>query len=272
MCFNTSNFNAFLVFSDYIIHFIVWDNYGNKAENNTFFETGRMNVPFHAKWVEPKQIPTPSSLEGKDLSRESVASNALLGQQRDFHEFRLAQYIRIPFKIKQGMKQARVYISAHGVYRLTVNGSRLDDRVLAPENTSYYHLLQYQTYDVTDYLREGENVFGVILGDGWWIGRVGTTGDSCQYGDKLGLLFESRIVYCDGTEELVLGKQGVSSVGPIVFSDLFVGEKYDARKELNGWDLASLDDSLWKPVDECDYDMKNLVGQSSEPVRPIEIF
>lgn len=97
----------------------------------------------------------------------------------------------IPFEVKKQIQKARVYVTAHGVYRLYVNGIRPDNREFAPENTSYYHILQYQTYDVTDFLKEGKNVFGIILGDGWWAGRVGVSGDSYQYGDKLGLLLEA---------------------------------------------------------------------------------
>lgn len=130
----------------------------------------------------------------------------------------------IPFEVKKQIQKARVYVTAHGVYRLYVNGIRPDDREFAPENTSYYHILQYQTYDVTDFLKEGKNVFGIILGDGWWAGRVGVSGDSFQYGDKLGLLLEAVIGYADGTEEIITGEPGVSSTGPVIFP-IFLWEK-----------------------------------------------
>ena len=99
------------------------------------------------------------------MDRESVASNTNLDRERDFAEFRPSKYIRIPFESKKAIKKAQFY----------VNGVRYDNREFAPENTSYHKLLQYQTYDITLLLQMGKNVFGIIIGDGWWCGRVGTT-------------------------------------------------------------------------------------------------
>ena len=264
--------------TEYQVHVTVWDNYGNCESAETTFETGRLGIPFHSVWIEPEQVPTPNSWIGKEMNAENVSENKYKGTLRDFKEFQKAQYIRIPFEVKKQIQKARVYVTAHGVYRLYVNGIRPDNREFAPENTSYYHILQYQTYDVTDFLKEGKNVFGIILGDGWWAGRVGVSGDSCQYGDKLGLLLEAVIGYADGTEEIITGEPGVSSTGPIIFSDLFVGEKYDARKELDGWNQPDYEDGDWKPVKKAEYPMDNLVGQYDPPVRigksfhPAEIF
>lgn len=256
----------------YRSHVTVWDNYGNQAEAEGTFETGRLGVPFTSGWVEPEQIPTENSWKNKEMSSETVAANAFAGIERDFKEFQPAQYIRIPFCIEKELKKARVYATAHGLYQLEVNGTRADDREFAPENTSYHKILQYQTYDVTSLLKKGKNAFGAVLGDGWWAGRVGVSGDSCQYGDKLGLLLEAVFTYEDGTEETVSAEQGVSSVGPIVYSDLFVGEKYDAGKELEGWSQAEYDDSLWKPVKKAEYPMDNLIGQYAPPVRMLRCF
>lgn len=250
----------------------VWDNYDNIAYCESFFETGRLNTPFLGSWIEPEQIPTPSSLKGKAFSREAVASNQYKGIERDFAEFRPAQFIRIPVHVKKAIKKARVYVTAHGVYQLYINGKRPDDRELAPENTTYYKLLQYQTYDITALIKSGKNVFGIILGDGWWTGRVGTTGDSCQYGDKIGLLIEGVFTYLDGTQEIITGEQGVSTTGPIIYSDLFVGERYDARKEIENWSLPNFNDSEWKPVNQVSYKQDNLVGQYGEPIRAVECF
>ena len=140
---------------------------------------------------------------------------------------------------------------------------------LLRENTTYFKRLQYQTYDVTGMIRPGENVFALILADGWWAGRIGTTGDCCQYGNRLGLLLEAVLEYSDGTRQVISGEDGVSSTGPLVYSDLFVGEKYDAAKELGGWELAGYDDRQWKKVLPVQYPMNNLVGQYAPPVKEL---
>lgn len=262
----------------YCVNVTVWDNKGRNAAAETFFETGRLGIPFRSGWVEPKQDATPDSMEGKKLDTSTIVVNTFADIKRDFSEFRPAQYVRIPFQIKNGMKKARVYMTAHGLYRLSVNGKRPDEREFAPENTSYKKLLQYQTYDITDLLQAGKNVLGVILADGWWAGRVGVSGDSCQYGNKTGLLLDCEIEYMDGTCQVVTGEQGVSSTGPILYSDLFVGEKYDARRERKRWDMPEYLAKNWIPVLKAEYPMDNLIGQSAPPVHvikhisPIEIM
>ncbi len=254
----------------YTIKITAWDNYGYQGIAEDYFETGRLDKVWQASWVEPAQIPTVSTLENKEWSLEGVAEDAFDNIERDYEEFQPAQYIRIPFEVKKRLKKVRVYMTAHGVYKLEVNGLVPDDRLFAPENTSYWEMLQYQTYDVSEYLVEGENVFGIIIADGWWTGRLGFMGDSGHYDDKLGLLFEAELTYEDDSKEIVTGERGKSATGPIVFSDLFVGEKYDARLELENWSKPDYDDASWKSVNQVAYSMENLVGQYGEPVRCIK--
>lgn len=256
----------------YEVQVTVSDNWGRTALIESFFETGLLETSFQSSWVEPEQEPTPSSMTADRETGEIIAADPYVDGKRDFHEFRPAQYIRIPCILKKGIKKARIYATAHGLYRLEVNGLRSDDREFAPENTSYDKILQYQTYDVTSLLSEGTNVIGVVLADGWWVGRVGTTGDCCQYGNTVGLLLDAVIEYNDGTTQFVSGEQGVSSPGPIIFSDLFVGEKYDAAREMPGWSTASFHDETWTPVLKKEYGKENLTGQYAPPVRPIEVL
>ncbi len=254
----------------YDVAVTVWDNKGRQAGTESWFETGRLGVPFQSGWIEPDQIPTPSSMTGKDMSQAADGSNPYKKAERDFAEFRPPQFIRIPFELDKPVKKARVYVTAHGIYEMEVNGARADDRMFAPENTTYHKVLQYQTYDVTPYLRSGRNVIGVTVADGWWAGRVGTTGDCCQYGDKVGILLDGVIEYQDGSVKQISAEQGVSSTGPFIYSDLFVGERYDATKELEGWSTPGFDDRNWKPVNRAEYPMNNLIGQYAPPVRVLK--
>ncbi|MDO4866663.1 MAG: family 78 glycoside hydrolase catalytic domain [Clostridia bacterium] len=273
----------------YLVQVTAIDNHGCEASLESRFETGRMGVPFAGGWVEPEQEPTPSTMEG-ERSGDTIASVPVDADgNRTFEEFRPAQYVRIPFVSDKPVRRARVYATAHGLYRLEVNGACPDERWLAPENTAYNRILNYQTYDVTALVKPGENAILVTLADGWWVGRVGTTGDCCQYGDKTALLLNAEIEYMDGTRQTVTGEDGVSATGPIVYADLFVGEKFDARKDFDAW----------KPVKRVDYPMDSrgaatkssmssaisgeagnsqslqgcaLVGQRMPPVRPVKIF
>ncbi len=246
----------------YRVALTAWDDKGREASAGTCFETGRMGVPFVGSWVEPVQQPTPSTMDGARSGDTIAAVPVDADGNRTFEEFRPARFIRVPFEAGRPVRRARVYATAHGIYRLTVNGRCPDDRWLAPENTAYNKLLCYQTYDVTALVRPGENVLEITLADGWWVGRVGTTGDCCQYGDRTALLMNAEIEYMDGTRQTVTGEAGVSAAGPILFSDLFVGEKNDAR-------IAPSD---WQPVVRVDHPRDNLVGQRMPPVRPVKVF
>lgn len=256
--------------TEYKVVLHVWDNKGNVAEKETYFETGYLGTKFEADWYEPEQIPTEKTWDENDFS--PISLDIEVDPNRDFSEFRPCQYVRIPVEIKKNIRKARTYISVHGIYRIYVNGKRVDDREFAPGITSYQGLLQYQTYDITQFLNDGKNIVGVILADGWWIGRVGLTGDSCQFGQTLGLIVETEVTYQDGTKESFSALNGKSSNGPLIFSDIFVGEKYDATKELDGWSEPLFDDSRWFPLKKVEYDKSNLVGQYGEVVRPISIF
>ena len=87
----------------------------------------------------------------------------------------------------------RLYATAHGVYEATINGERVGDHVLAPGWTTYSHRLRYQTYDVTDLLRPGQNEIEVLLGNGWYRGRLGFQGGRAMYGDRLALLAQLEV-------------------------------------------------------------------------------
>ena len=248
----------------YLVRVVVIDNHGRTASLESRFETGRMGVPFAGGWVEPEQEPTPSSMEG-ERAGDTIAEDTIPRDSdgnRTFEEFRPVQYVRIPFTMDRPVRRARVYATAHGLYRLEVNGACPDERWLAPENTAYNRILNYQTYDITSLVNQGENTILVTLADGWWVGRVGTTGDCCQYGDRVALLLNADIEYMDDTRQTVTAEDGVSATGPIIFADLFVGEKVDACKDFGEWKL----------VNKADYPMDNLVGQRMPPVRPYRVF
>jgi alpha-L-rhamnosidase len=77
------------------------------------------------------------------------------------------------FTVTGEITRARLYATAHGLYRAELNGERVGDQELAPGWTSYSRRLRYQVYDVTGQIRTGENSLRVLLGNGWFRGRGG---------------------------------------------------------------------------------------------------
>lgn len=107
--------------------------------------------------------------------------------------------MRKPFEIDAPVAQARLYITAHGLYRAEINGQPVSDDAFTPGWTSYHRRLRYQAYDVTGLLEPGDNVIGAQLADGWFRGRLTCVeGKRNVYGDKLGLLAQLEITLTDG--------------------------------------------------------------------------
>ena len=182
--------------------------------------------------------------------------------------------LRREFDVRAGVTRARLYVTALGVYEVQLNGDTVGDHVLDPGWTSYDHRLRYQTFDVTDLLREGRNAIGGILGDGWHRGRLGFDGGRRNiYGDRLALLAQLEIDYVDGTtERIVTDETWHAAIGPILASDLYDGETYDARMERPGWSAPGYDDCDWVGVRQLDRDLSTLVAPAGPPVCRTELL
>ncbi|MBB4910996.1 glycoside hydrolase family 78 protein [Actinophytocola algeriensis] len=153
---------------------------------------------------------------------------------------------------------ARLHATAHGVYVAELNGHRVGDHVLAPGWTSYHHRLRYQTHDVTDLVLPGENTVEVLLGNGWYRGRLGFRGDRAHYGDRLGLLAQLEVTTADGAVH-VLATDGTWTArqSGVLADDLYDGQRTDLRG-VTGKAV---------PVDVLDTDLSRLVAPDGPPVR-----
>ena len=179
-------------------------------------------------------------------------------------------YLRTALRLEGRVRRARLYATARGLYELRLNGARVGDRLLTPGWTDYDRRIQYQTYDVTELLLEGENALGAILAPGWYSGYAGFGG--CRhYGSRPQLLLEGSIEYDDG-RVLTFASDGSwrAATGPIGHSDLLMGEHYDATAALPGWDLPGYDDAGWRPVATTPRDPVPLVADLAEPIQIVE--
>lgn len=173
-----------------------------------------------------------------------------------------APFFRRDFALRGAVIQARLYATSHGLYRLFLNGRRVGNAELTPGFTNYNQQLQYQTYDVTLLLKQGNNAVGAIVGEGWYSGELGYLRKRNFYGDRLGLLLQLEVTYTDGTTERIgTDSQWKSATGPILMSNIYAGETYDARLEHAGWDRADFDDSRWTAVKIGEHSMQTLVAQ-----------
>ncbi len=179
-------------------------------------------------------------------------------------------YFRKAFTLTQGVKSARLSITALGLYEAEINGQRVGDHIFAPGWTEYRKRVSYQTYEVGSLLKEGDNALGALLGDGWYCGFLGW-GPRQVYGDRPRLIAALEIALADGSS-LIVGTDSTwkTSTGPILSADLLMGEAYDARLELGEWSEAGFDDSAWQNASVVSAPEISLDAPVGPPVRAIE--
>lgn len=157
---------------------------------------------------------------------------------------------RSTFNIEKDIKSARLYVTARGVYDFMVNGQKTGTDYLNPGITQYNKTHLFQTFDITELIHKGENVVAAMLGEGWWCGGATFEGKNWNYfGDRLSLLAKLTVTYSDGTIQNFVSNPAewkYSTDGPVIYSSLFQGEVYDARKEAQDWTNTGFDDSSWK--------------------------
>ncbi|WP_337103637.1 family 78 glycoside hydrolase catalytic domain [Paenibacillus sp. YIM B09110] len=223
-----------------------WDAKGNGTDWSTaaFFETGLADASqWQAEWI--------------------TAPQQLMPQEDD----RLPQ-LRTFFEVNGRIASARIYVTALGLYELELNGERVGDHYFTPGWTSYWNRLQYQTYDVTGLLKDGENALGVLLGSGWYKGYLGFRQQKNIYGSNRALLLELHIRYEDGSEQHILSNDSWQAAeSAILMSDIYMGEHYDARLELD-WTNRSQDG--WQQAVTINHSKDIIIAQENVPVTKIE--
>ncbi|MFA9390260.1 MAG: family 78 glycoside hydrolase catalytic domain [Prolixibacteraceae bacterium] len=176
-------------------------------------------------------------------------------------------YFRTEFNVIKKVASARIYVTALGLYELHLNGNKVSDDLFTPGWTSYNKRIQYQTYDVTSAMQT-ENVIGAIVGEGWYSGNIGWSGDKGYYGHQKALLLQLKIDYTDGTSETIRTDENwkVAS-GAIISSSIYDGETYDAQLEEKGWNRFGFDAKNWMSVQLLDHTKTTLVAPQGLPVK-----
>jgi len=200
---------------------------GDSATSSAnWFETAKMGEGWKARWISPPWE-----------------------QQKDECDH---PYVRKQFALKQNGKiaTARAYITGMGIYELFVNGRRIGDEIFAPYCNTYDAWVQYQTYDITEALCNGENAIGVMLANGWSKGRFGTFGSrNMPYTRRFSLICEVHVTYEDGGTEVVCTDDSwLAKPSPVLYDNMYDGVIYDANKEVPTWCEVGLTETDWQPM------------------------
>ncbi|GAA4671618.1 alpha-L-rhamnosidase [Phytohabitans rumicis] len=234
----------------------IWDETGTPAgAAQTWFETGLLHrEDWTAVWVGRDPFAAPHVDPPSDNDGPTGAAPL---------------YLRREFRVAQRPVRARLYATARGVYEPRLNGDWVGDLELAPGWTEYHHRLQYQTYDVTDQLREGANTLAAIVADGWWCGFVGfdPRRPAHHYGDQPAFLAQLVLDFTDGSQQVVATDAGwTEQPGAIRAADLLMGEHVDARHHVPGWDQPGPVGGF-RPVAVLDAEPGPLVAEPDDPIR-----
>jgi len=226
----------------------IWDSKGKETKwsETASWEMGLLkSSDWKAKWIE---------------------------MESDTQRYSPSPHFRKEFTSGKPVASARIYVTSHGFYELQLNGKKVGDQVLTPGWTSYSKRLQYQVYDVTDMLLNGNNAIGAVLGDGWYRGTLAWGNNWAIYGKRLGLLMQLIIKYKDGTETAILsdGTWKTTNAGAIRMNDIYDGETYDATRKLTGWSSAGYNDKEWHNVRIGEYNNANLIAAEGSPIRKIQ--
>ena len=179
----------------YYVRIEITGDAGDSACAESWFETGKMDEPFSARWIGTQPEDRFHPLFFRDFSLRGVPVSA------------------------------RLYVTGLGLYEAGLNGEKVGDELLAPFCNDYNEAVQIQSYDVTELLSPGENRIEILCGNGWYKGRLGYEGAKEVYGDRFCALAELRVCHADGTEQIIGTDESWRYRGSdFAFSDIYDGE------------------------------------------------
>lgn len=228
----------------YVWYLTLYDENGNAGEKMwDTFGTSLAKEDWQAVWINPESDPAPPTKKNRHS----------------------ASYLRKTFEAaKEQLAGGKImlYATAHGVYDVWINGTHVDGWFMAPGFTQYTDILQTQSYDITPYLKAGDNEILVQIGDGWYRGSLDKEQVINSFGTDAAFLCEARagnsvILQTDGTWE-------AANDGWLSQNDLHNGEVYDADKNIS--------DFTWHAVTAADYGYDNLTGSDCQPITQQEEF
>lgn len=184
-----------------------------------------------------------------------------------------ARYFRKEIDATKKIKKATVYISGLGLYELYINGQKIGDQVLVPGPTDYSKTVLYNTFDVTQNVKQGKNAVAAVLGNGrFFTMRQNYKPKKWHNFGFPQLLLQLEIEYADGTKQIVTSDASwrMTADGPIRTNNEYDGEEYDATKELTGWNTVGFDDNKWLKVELVKAPGGILKAQMNENMKVME--
>ena len=181
--------------------------------------------------------------------------------------------LRRAFRTDKIIAEATAYVCGLGFYEFSLNGKKVGDSEFAPLWSDYDKSVYYNIYDVTKELQKGENVVGILLGNGFYNVQGGRYRKlQISFGAPT-LLFSLVVNYEDGTREMIQSDEiWKYDLSPVTFNCIYGGEDYDARREQKGWNQVGFNDSQWRQVVTQEAPKGVLRPQMAAPVKIMERY
>jgi len=244
----------------------IWDEQERASSwsETAFWETGLIskNAWDDSRWIAYEK------LENRKQIVPGIPHTKEKGLPRD-----VIPQFRKEFKVEKKLKYATLFISGMGQYEAYLNGIKIGSDFLDPAWTNYCKTCFYNAFDVTDKLKKGDNVLGVILGNGmFFIPQERYTKFVIAYGYPQ-MRAKLILTYTDGSREAIGTNRTFKTIAsPITFSSIYGGEDYDAAFEQQGWGKPGFDDSSWKNSVEVGGPGGQLKAQFSPPLKVMGTF
>ena len=218
-----------------------------------------------AAWIGFEKLPD-SLKTGMAFDSEEKMGNVAIKRA-------VVPLFRKEFELIKNVTKATLFITGLGQYEARINGKKIGESFLMPGWTDFNKTVLYTTFDVSENLKKGANVIGVIVGNGfYYINRERYRKFAVASGMPT-LICRLKVLYGDGTEEnIVTGNDWKTSPSPITYTSMYGGEDYDAQLEQPGWDRAGYDDSWWRPVINSNVPKGQLCAETDYPVAIREII
>ena len=223
----------------------VTDETGRKAQSDVaYFETGKMGMDgWQGNWIS---------------------------DWNNIHHH-AAPYFRKQFSVDKPVRSARIYVAVGGLYQLHLNGKRLGDTMLDPVYTRFDRRNMYVTYDVTDAIRQQENVVGIVLGNGWYNHQaLGVWNfEKAPWRNRPAFCLDLHLTYEDGTEQTVCTDLSwrTTDQGAWRKNNIYTGEFHDFTMQMEVWDCPGYDDSQWRGVGLRQVPSPQITSQQMRPIR-----
>ncbi|MCR5107789.1 MAG: glycoside hydrolase family 78 protein [Lachnospiraceae bacterium] len=231
----------------------VTDDSGDTCESKvSSFEGGHPEDGFSGKWISPRFT--------HDIHPVMRKTFMLTGEDLE--------------RIRTG----RLYICGLGLYEAYLNGKKIGDDYLTPYFTDYRYWIEYQTYAIEGYLKEGKNTLDVYLGNGWYKGKFGylAQGQMCEYyGDSFKMIADM-FLYGENYKKCINSDESwVCLKSPVASSGIYDGEVWDFRKQetMDEPDVREISGAV--SADPPEGKLMPMVGlpvRAHERLKPVELI